>query len=271
MMQDSQYFRQPDSRPVTEVVAAVIFRADGRFLLSSRPQGKAYAGYWEFAGGKVEQGEAPFAALQRELAEELGITVRRAMPWLVQVYHYEHAHVRITFFRIAANDWFGELQAKEGQAWSWELPGAVRVSPLLPANTPILAALAVPTRWRGNGCDGLVATDTAYRVLPEKLAERTTEHIVFDEADNMPSGEPFQHWLRVNNADQLVQAANKQAVALWCVSDETQAQAVCAALAGGVRVPLVVHAAAVWLTRYESVWLAGGAHAVIERQTGELG
>lgn len=52
---------------VVEVVAAVIIQADGQFLLAQRPEGKVYAGYWEFPGGKVEPGESPMHALEREL------------------------------------------------------------------------------------------------------------------------------------------------------------------------------------------------------------
>jgi 8-oxo-dGTP diphosphatase len=60
---------------ITEVAAAVIERPDGTFLLAQRPEGKPYAGYWEFPGGKIEAGEAPRHALDRELEEELGIRV----------------------------------------------------------------------------------------------------------------------------------------------------------------------------------------------------
>lgn len=66
---------------VIEVAAAVILRADGsEFLLAQRPQGKVYAGYWEFPGGKVEPGETVRAALHRELREELGISVSACSP-----------------------------------------------------------------------------------------------------------------------------------------------------------------------------------------------
>jgi 8-oxo-dGTP diphosphatase len=85
---------------VIEVVAAVLEQPDGTFLLAQRPTGKVYAGYWEFPGGKVEPGEAPAAALARELHEELGIEVRSAYPWLVRIYTYPHGTVRIRFYRV---------------------------------------------------------------------------------------------------------------------------------------------------------------------------
>ena len=129
------------ARPV-RVAAAVLLRQDGQVLLAQRPPGKAYAGYWEFPGGKFEAGETPHAALVRELREELGIVIRRAAPWLVQEFVYPHAHVELHFFRVF--EWEGELFGHDGQAFSWQTPGVWNVAPLLPANTRILAALALP-------------------------------------------------------------------------------------------------------------------------------
>ena len=60
-------------RPVVDVAVGVLIRANGDFLLTSRPEGKVYAGYWEFPGGKLEAGETVEEALARELQEELGI------------------------------------------------------------------------------------------------------------------------------------------------------------------------------------------------------
>jgi len=130
---------------IVEVVAAVLQRADGSFLLAQRPAGKVYAGYWEFPGGKVEVGETRLAALSRELDEELGITLLTAYPWLTREFEYPHAKVRLNFFRVT--HWQGELQGKEGQSFAWQNPAAepLNVTPILPANTPILRVLSLPT------------------------------------------------------------------------------------------------------------------------------
>lgn len=125
-----------------EVVAAVILKPDGQFLLAERPPGKVYAGYWEFPGGKVEPGETPHDALVRELHEELGIEVEQAMPWLTRIYTYPHATVRLRFFRVTR--WCGAAHGKESQRLAWQAPDAVTVAPLLPANGPILRALELP-------------------------------------------------------------------------------------------------------------------------------
>ncbi|MEP7184053.1 MAG: Nudix family hydrolase [Betaproteobacteria bacterium] len=128
---------------LVRVAAAVVLRADGRVLLAQRPPGKAYAGYWEFPGGKLEPGETPRRALDRELREELGLVVRRAAPWLIQRYVYPHAHVELHFFRVLA--WDGEPVGHDGQAFAWQAPGAFTVAPLLPANTRVLQALVLPS------------------------------------------------------------------------------------------------------------------------------
>jgi 8-oxo-dGTP diphosphatase len=126
----------------TEVAAAVIRRPDGSFLLGQRGPDTFYAGYWEFPGGKVEPGESPHDALVRELHEELAIEVRQATPWIVRTHAYDHAHVRLHFFRVTV--WQGEIEDRVHAALAWQRPGAATVAPMLPANAPVLAALALP-------------------------------------------------------------------------------------------------------------------------------
>lgn len=155
------------STQLVEVVAGVLVRPDGRFLLASRPVGKVYAGYWEFPGGKIEPGEAPYAALVRELQEELAITVTAATPWLVQQFVYPHAHVRLRFYRVSA--WQGEPQAQEGQQLNWQPPGQLDVAPMLPANTPILRALSLPA-ITALTCAGELGENAVLAALPARLA-----------------------------------------------------------------------------------------------------
>jgi 8-oxo-dGTP diphosphatase len=126
-------------RSLVDVAVGVLLRPDGTFLLTSRPMGKPYAGYWEFPGGKLEVGETVEQALARELHEELGIEIGAIKPWKVEVVDYPHALVRLHFCIVF--EWSGALEMREAQSFSWErLP--VQMSPVLPGTVPVLQWLA---------------------------------------------------------------------------------------------------------------------------------
>ncbi|BEP67045.1 MULTISPECIES: NUDIX domain-containing protein [unclassified Variovorax] len=126
-------------RKHTEVAVGVLIRlADDALLLTTRPEGKAYAGYWEFPGGKIEAGETVEEALRRELQEELGITIGGAEVWKVTEHDYPHALVRLHWCKVT--DWTGEFEMRESQAMAWQqLP--LDVAPVLPGALPVLAWL----------------------------------------------------------------------------------------------------------------------------------
>ena len=127
-------------RTATDGAVGVLIERDaagreGRFLLTSRPAGKVYAGYWEFPGGKFEPGESVAQALRRELQEELGITIGAVLPWQQEVFDYPHALVRLHFCKVY--HWAGEFEMREGQQMAWsDLP--VAVAPVLPGSLPVL-------------------------------------------------------------------------------------------------------------------------------------
>lgn len=128
-----------------EAAVAVILREDGRVLLGQRPEGKSWAGWWEFPGGKVEDGETTAQALRREVHEELGIEAGDFSPWITREFSYPERNVRLNFFTVRT--WQGEPHGKENQQLSWEDPAAVSVGPLLPANVPVLNALRLPSTY----------------------------------------------------------------------------------------------------------------------------
>lgn len=135
---------------ITEVSVGVLIRVDGTVLLARRPASKVYAGYWEFPGGKIEPGETPRQALDRELHEELGIRVCDAYPWIVQSFTYPHASVKLNFFRVRR--WEGEIKQVEHEAIAWQRPEAVDVTPVLPANGPVFRGLALPDVYALTQC-----------------------------------------------------------------------------------------------------------------------
>ena len=131
---DAQLTRSAD-RQLVQVAVGVLIRSDDSFLLTSRPEGKAYAGYWEFPGGKLEVGETIAQALKRELQEEIGITIEDCMSWKTEQIDYPHALVQLNFCKVRR--WSGELQMREAQLYAWQqLPVAVK--PVLPGTLPVL-------------------------------------------------------------------------------------------------------------------------------------
>jgi 8-oxo-dGTP diphosphatase len=128
-----------------DVAVAVLLRADGATLLAQRPRGRVYAGYWEFPGGKVEEGEPVAEALKREIREELGVEIENSFPWMTRVFTYPHARVRLHFCRVYS--WLGEPRALEHADLAWQHPDAITVNPLLPANGPIVRGLQLPAEY----------------------------------------------------------------------------------------------------------------------------
>lgn len=124
------------------VAAAALVRADGRVLVQQRPAGKAMAGLWEFPGGKLERGEAPAAALARELAEELGIAVDPAA-CAPLTFATGHAGARpLLLLLYLVREWGGEPVAREAAAVRWATAPDLRRLPMPSADVPLIGALA---------------------------------------------------------------------------------------------------------------------------------
>jgi 8-oxo-dGTP diphosphatase len=123
------------------VVAVALVDADGRILLSQRPEGKSLAGLWEFPGGKLEAGERPEAALIRELNEELGIEVEEPClaPLSFASHAYEDFHLLMPLY--ICRRWAGVATGREGQVLKWVRPKDLRAYPMPPADEPLIPAL----------------------------------------------------------------------------------------------------------------------------------
>lgn len=136
----------PQARKVTEVAVGIILQPEGQFLSAKRPKGKPYEDYWEFPGGKLEEGESVHQALARELYEELGIRIKDSQAWDVIEHDYPHAYVRL-HLRVV-RDWTGQAQGLEGQELHWQAltdHHDADVSPLLPATITIIKKMANQT------------------------------------------------------------------------------------------------------------------------------
>lgn len=139
LVADPQHSRgaqvEGQTRAVVEVAVGILQRPDGAYLLTTRPVGKAYAGYWEFPGGKLEINETVEQALRRELQEEIGVVIGPAHLLRVDMVDYPHALVRLHFCKVLR--WHGELVMREGQLSAWtHLPCSL--APILPGTVPVL-------------------------------------------------------------------------------------------------------------------------------------
>ena len=123
------------------VVACALIDADNRVLVAQRPEGKALAGLWEFPGGKLEPGERPEPALIRELAEELGITVKEdcLAPLTFASFAYPEFHLLMPLY--ICRRWEGAATSREGQALKWIRPGKLRDLAMPPADEPLIPHL----------------------------------------------------------------------------------------------------------------------------------
>lgn len=251
---------------LVEVVAGVLYNEAGAFLLSSRPPGKPYAGYWEFAGGKVEAGETRLAALQREFNEELGIQIIAASPWLTRIHHYEHANVHLHFFRIAANQWRGQLTALENQSWHWQLPHEQTVAPMLPANAPILAALAIPTRLIGHLSAGFRVDNSHQSPLMQPyqhhLAENTLVYAEVGQLATISQQHPLNHlWTVCHNQDEWQQAQATAGVIWPLYNQQDQQQLLHLLQHNDIQLPILV----LYTENYTDNinWMSLGVHGMI--------
>ncbi|MCB1887788.1 MAG: Nudix family hydrolase [Rhodocyclaceae bacterium] len=232
-------------RKRVEVAAAVITQPDGSFLLGQRAPGTFYPGYWEFPGGKVEPGEDARAALIRELDEELGIRAEACWPWLVREFDYEHAHVRLNFFEVPA--WRGKINDHVHSALSWQRADALTVSPMLPANAPVLKALRLPRRM-GITQAARVGVEAQLRQLDAALA------------DGLRLVQVREPALDVASREALVRAALprcRAAGALLLVNDDIELARRCGA--DGVQLP--ARLLATLAERPDFEWVGASCHS----------
>jgi len=128
------------ARPVIKVVAAVIER-NGQILVGQRRKSDSHGLKWEFPGGKVERGEAPAAALARELEEELGIQARVGR----EIVRYSHeypkkATILLIFFSVT--EFSGEPQSLAFERIVWEAPAKLPEYDFLDGDVDFVKRLA---------------------------------------------------------------------------------------------------------------------------------
>ena len=127
--------------PLRVAVAVALLDTDGRVLVQRRPEGKFMAGFWEFPGGKPQQGESCEAALIREVYEELGLRLEEAClaPFTFASHTYEEFHLLLALY--ICRNWHGQIVGQEHQELRWLFPKRLNEVELLPADVPLVAAL----------------------------------------------------------------------------------------------------------------------------------
>lgn len=124
------------SAALLQVAVGMLIRPDHAVLMTSRPTGKPFEGYWEFPGGKIEADESAAQALVRELREEINVEIdTQESAWSV-AHSYPHAHVQLHFHWVT--QWRGEPHALEGQQTLWVGRDQAWPYPILPATVPLL-------------------------------------------------------------------------------------------------------------------------------------
>lgn len=128
-----------DGIPRLRVVAGALFDSAGRVLIAQRPPGRHLEGRWEFPGGKIDAGESEAQALARELAEELGVTLRRSE----KLVSLEHAYPdRIVELHLhVVPEWDGSARALDGQVLRWVPLAELGDADILEADRPFVEAL----------------------------------------------------------------------------------------------------------------------------------
>jgi mutator protein MutT len=237
-----------DSRPFTEVAVGLVIRpqtshgavqtSGQKVLMGQRPEGKAYTGWWEFPGGKIEAGETVDAALARELNEELNLNIQGSLPWVVRTHSYPHARVRLHFRRIFA--WTGEPTAMEKQAFAWQPMDRIVLEPLLPAALPLLQMLRWPSRLALIGfTEAGVSADRCFEGLTDPLVQASQKLLLrFDES--------FHCAVLGEGAGALQAAAYREAIGL--VLDRASHLGVEVFLARDLKALGLAHVAGYWWT-----------------------
>jgi len=127
------------------VVAGVLVDPRGRILLARRTAGRDLAGAWEFPGGKLEPGETPFQALDRELHEELGIRIHSMEPLISVAQAYKDKRIVLDVYRVTR--FSGRPRDREKQALAWSPIEKLCTYPMPPADRPVVAALTQPAHY----------------------------------------------------------------------------------------------------------------------------
>ncbi|MDO5535939.1 MAG: (deoxy)nucleoside triphosphate pyrophosphohydrolase [Desulfovibrionaceae bacterium] len=127
-----------------EVAAGLLWRGS-LVLCCRRPEGRPQAGFWEFPGGKLKEGENAREALARELAEELGIETGSCLLRQTRHHVYQDINLSVTLHFFDITEFQGEPVSREGQTIAWVDCRKAADMAFLPADMELVAHLEPPS------------------------------------------------------------------------------------------------------------------------------
>ena len=121
-------------------VVGAVFHDGERFLACRKKPGKPLEGHWEFPGGKIEPGETPEQALEREIREELNLIAEVGQKVTTTTYEYDFATIELTTFYCTLVD--GDLRLTDHDATKWVTSTEAAHLTWAPADIPAVEAIA---------------------------------------------------------------------------------------------------------------------------------
>lgn len=198
------------------VSVGIVFNTQGKVLISTREQNRSYQGYWEFPGGKAKAKENDLIALKRELKEELNIDVHQATPWLNRQVIDDNTLLNISFWRIFARQWSGEIKAREEQYWEFVWPTQLPDKNFLPSNHEVVKTLMYPRQLFLHNSVFYDQEQTFY-LMPYRASLSSTDKVYYLSRDYQNLSAQTDHScivVVVENTQQIREALDADAL-IW--------------------------------------------------------
>ena len=130
-----------DHKNLKIVVSIALVNNENEILLSKRPKKKHLSGFWEFPGGKVEEGETPEKALIREVKEELNIDINNKCIAPLSFSEFDYITVQLLLLLYVCRRWDGEPMSMENNKLDWVKPNMLRDYKMPPADDALIYCL----------------------------------------------------------------------------------------------------------------------------------
>ena len=127
-----------DHKNLKIVVSIALINDSNEILLSKRPNNKHLAGFWEFPGGKVEDGESPESAIVRETKEEINIDINNKCFAPLSFSEFDYKEFQLLLLLYVCRRWEGEPKSMENNELMWVKPNMLRKYKMPPADVSLI-------------------------------------------------------------------------------------------------------------------------------------